>query len=258
MDDVEPVRPSPSPFSGHGGLVGGLLVLALIVVILKPWGAGPGHVASVAVAPTATPTPSPTASPPPDNGYSDVGYDPSIFGIAPPAPRWGIWPVGYLVTFGFVAQVPDAPAPASPGPSSPAATLPSGSASPGSPQAGPGASPAPVATPAPADGGPLWQGRFEVPDGTHLLLVGINMPTGFSLQSSTLERLGTTGTWEAVQLDRYPPPWDHFAVVGLPRRESDGHLEPWPVGDYRLTVVFDPSGISRTIEIVVSERTSTP
>ena len=231
------------------------------MVILKPWGADPGHVASVAVVPTATPTPSPTASPPPDNGYSDVGYDPSIFGIAPPAPRWGIWPVGYLVTFGFVAQVPDAPGAGLAGAVLVrSATLPSGSASPGAPQAGPGASPAPCATAGagPTADAPLWPGRFEVPDGTHLLLVGINMPTGFSLQSSTLERLGTTGAWEAVQLDRYPPPWDHFAVVGLPRRESDGHLEPWPVGDYRLTVVFDPSGISRTIEIVVSERTSTP
>ncbi len=235
------------------------------MLILKPWGSDAGHAASAVVVPTASPTPSPTASPPPDNGYSNVGYDPSIFGIAPPAPRWGIWPVGYLVTFGFVAQVPDAPAPGtSPEPSPSGLSALPGSPLPGATSPGPGASPnpAPTASPAPssapADGGPLWPGRFDVPDGTHLLLVGINMPTGFSLQSSSLERLGATGAWEAVQLDRYPPPWDHFAVVGLPRRESDGHLESWPAGHYRLTVAFDPSGISRTIEIVVSERTPTP
>jgi hypothetical protein len=120
------------------------------------------------------------------------------------------------------------------------------------------ASPTPVVTAAPTDGGPLWQDHFAVPDGTHLLLVGINMPTGFSLQASSLERLGATGAWEPVRLDRYPPPWEHFAVVGLPRRQDDGHLEPWPAGRYRLTVAFDPSSISRTIEIVVSDRTPTP
>jgi len=261
MDDVEPVRPPPSPLGGHGALVGGLLVLALIVVLVKPWGADPDGASGRAAIATATPSPSPTPSAGSDNGYGDVGYDPSIFGIAPPPARWGIWPVGYLVTFGFVAQVPDAQPAASPARPSPGATAPVGGPSAGGVVgASPGAS-SPVATPvaAPADGGPAWPSRFDVPDGTHLLLVGVNMPLGFSLRSFSLDLLAADGTWSSVELERYPPPWpEHFAVVGLPGRTSDGHLEPWPGGQYRLTLAFDPTGISRTIDIVVTERSPTP
>jgi hypothetical protein len=263
MDDVEPVRLPPSPLGGHGALVGGLLVLALLVVLLKPWGADPDGASGRAVIATATPSPSPTLTESlrSDNGYGDVGYDPSIFGIAPPAARWGIWPVGYLVTFGFVAQVPDAQPAASAVLPSPRATAPvtrpSASEIAG---ASPGASPdVPAPDAGPADGGPAWPSRFDVPDGTHLLLVGINMPVGFGLRSSSLDRLAGDGTWSSVELERYPPPWpEHFAVVGLPRRATDGHLEPWPGGHYRLTLAFDPTGISRSIDIVVTERSPTP
>lgn len=259
MDDVQPVRPPPSPLRGHGGLVGVLIVVALLVVIVKPWGAGAERSVAVVPAATPSPTPSPTATPEPDNGYSDIGYDPSIFGIAPPPARWGILPVGFLVTFGFVAQVPDA----SSATASPGLPIPAPTAHAGGPSTGPTSTSVPPASPAstvsPADGGPAWPSEFDVPNGTHLLLIGINMPVGLSLRSSSLEVLGPDGTWRPVELDRYPPPWpNHFAVVGLPRRASDGHLLPWPVGRYRLTLQFDPTDIGRSIDIVVSDRALAP
>jgi hypothetical protein len=237
MGDLQPVRPPSALLSGHGVLIGGLVVVALLLAMLKPWGTGDAPT-TIAEA-TATPTPSPTPTAPPQNGYSDLEYDPTIFGDTEPPAVWGLWPTGYLVTFGFVSQIPDDPTGSSP-PSSASAS----------------SSPTPRAT---ADGGPTWPARFDVPNGSHLLLVGIDMPRGFTVESARLQQVAADGSLVSVAVERFPSPWPaHFAVVGLPLRAGDRHLEVWPPGEYRLSLTFVPGGIRRSMEIVIGPLSGAP
>jgi hypothetical protein len=234
MGDLQPVRPPSTLLSGHGVLIGGLVVVALLLAMLKPWGSADTGQA-VEPTPTATPSPSPTPVPAAENGYSDLEYDPTIFGDTEPPAVWGLWPTGYLVTFGFVSQIPDDPI--------------------GSPAASPGdsgvvSSSAPTRT-ATLDGGPTWPARFDVPNGSHLLLVGVDMPRGINVSSASLQRVDPDGGLSVVPVERFPPPWPHFAVVGLPLRPGDRHLQVWPAGRYRLELAFDPGGIRRSMDIVI-------
>ena len=108
--NVEPVRPPPSRLDHHLGLLSAFIAGALLVAIVKPWGTG-GPPASAPL-PTPTPSPRPLVTPAPELGYEDLVYDPSIFGTHEPDAAWAIWPAGFLVTFGFVIQVPGLSAPA--------------------------------------------------------------------------------------------------------------------------------------------------
>lgn len=242
MSDLQPVRSPSTLLSGHGVLIGGLVITALLVAMLKPWGSADTGQASADPTPTATPSPSPTPSPAAKNGYSDLEYDPTIFGDTEPPAVWGLWPTGYLVTFGFVSQIPDDPVA-----SAAASTSPSGAASPSTP-----------VRPPSDDGGPTWPARFDVPNGSHLLLVGIDMPRAIKLTSASLQRVDPNGGLTVVPIERFPPPWQHFAVVGLPLRPGDRHLEVWPAGRYRLDLTFDPAGIRRSIDLVIGPVPAVP
>lgn len=219
MHASHPVRPPSSRTDGHLGAIGSFLVLALAVAIIKPWGSGAG--ASIAAeTPPPVPSPSPSLPPstPPQIGFSGLAYDPSIFGNHEPEATWGIWPAGYLVTFGFVIQVSGAPSP-SPGPF-----------------------------------GPIWPARFVVPEGDHLLLIGINMPHGYLIGSARLGRYPAAGGLVDVGIERLRAPWpDHFAVIGIPTAAGDSRLDVWPPGRYRLDLTFEPGGISRSIELLVAD-----
>ncbi|MGZ6270109.1 MAG: hypothetical protein ACXWMU_06035 [Candidatus Limnocylindrales bacterium] len=237
MQASQPVRPPPSRLDGHLGAVGTVALIAVLAAIVKPWGSGVGLAGSGPIpvpSPTASPTPSPSASVPPQVGFSGLAYDPTIFGNHEPEAVWGIWPAGYLVTFGFVIQLSDAVAP-SVHPSPPPGTVP--------PTTQPAAS---------AGAGPEWPARFDVPEGDHLLLIGINMPRGSSVVSAELGRYQTDGSLATVGIERLRAPWPHFAVVGIPTAAGDGRLDVWPSGRYRLDLTFDPDGISRSMEIRIA------
>ena len=254
MGDLQSVRPPPTLLSGHGALIGGLLVVALLVAMLKPW--GPGETRPTIAEATPRPTLSPTSTPGPQTGYSDLENDPSIFGDSEPPAVWGLWPTGFLVTLGFVSQIPDgAPAAASVSPSGGPSAAPGASAGSAPSAVGPSQ---PVPT-TPDDGGPTWPARFDVPDRSHLLLVGIDMPRGFAVESATLERLAANGSLVAVPVERFPSPWPaQFAVVGLPPRANDRHLEVWSPGHYRLNLSFGPGGIRRSMDIVIAQAPPSP
>jgi hypothetical protein len=241
LSDLEPVRSPPSPFRGISGLLGALVLLGVVAAILKPWGAGlrTGAGSNGIASPTLVASPSP--SPGRDRiGFNDLAYDPSIFGSHEPAAHWELWPASYLVTFGFVIQLPGAPEP------TPTTTFePNGSPGPAASPTSPTASdPAPIV-------GPLWPTRFDVPEGNHLFLIGVDMPLGYVLASATLTRATAAGP-EALPLSRFESPWPaHFAVVGIAAEGTAGHLAVWPPGDYRLALTFSPGGVSRTIELVI-------
>jgi hypothetical protein len=234
MQASQPLRPPSSRTDGHLGAIGLLIVAALLVAIVKPWGSG-----SVGAVTLDTPPPSaaPTLSPAPTRagqiGFSGLAYDKSIFGNHEPQAVWEIWPAGFLVTFGFVIQVPDASA--SPAPSSgPRATprLPAGS----------------------LDGpGPAWPNRLDLPDGDHLLLIGIDMPQGYQVVASHLVRYSTDSADVPVDLARFASPWpSHFAVLGIPTTPGQDLLNVWPPGQYRLDLTFNPGGLTRTVDIQIT------
>jgi hypothetical protein len=217
------------------------VALAVLIAIAKPWAPGgsagqPGGIATAAP-PTAPPTVDPATLVDPAIGFSSRAYDPKIFGYHEPPAAWGIWPAGFLVTFGFVIQVPDVPG-ASTSPST------SGVGPRASNPAGPGSG---------DESSFAWPQGFEVPDGNHLLLIGINMPLGHSVLGTILSRLDpTSGAMVQVAVERLKSPWpSHFVVVALAGATAD-LLNVWPAGHYRLDVTFGPEGVTRSIEIIVA------
>lgn len=229
--EQSPVRLGPTGSGGRSGLLASLVVLAIVIAVAKPWalGSSADQQGGIATAPpvTASPTVDPATLIDPAIGFSSRAYDPKIFGYHEPPAAWGIWPAGFLVTFGFVIQVPDIPP----------APRPSNSPKPGSGD----------------ESSIAWPPGFEVPDGNHLLLIGINMPLGHTVVGTVLSRLDTTtGAMVPVALERLKSPWpSHFVVVALAGAIGD-LLNVWPGGRYRLDVTFGPEGVTRSIEIIVA------
>jgi hypothetical protein len=240
--EQSPVRLGPTGSGGRSGLLATIVALAVVTAIAKPWtpGGTAGQPGGIATAPPSTTSPSvdPATLVDPAIGFSRRGYDPMIFGFHEPPAAWGIWPAGFLVTFGFVIQVPDVP---------PAATQVPKLGGPHPSQ--PAASPSGLSD----ETSIAWPAGFEVPDGNHLLLIGINMPLGHAVLGTTLSRLDTTsGAMVPVALERLKSPWPtHFVVVALAGGTAD-LLSVWPAGQYRLDVTFGPEGVTRSIEIIVA------
>jgi hypothetical protein len=231
MQASQPIRPPKSPTDGHLGTIGLLVVLGLVVAILKPWGSQPGTTL-LPPPPTLAPSPAVTPVPTPDIGFGGRVYDRSIFGEHEPEAAWGIWPAGYLTTFGFVIQVPATPAPPSP-----------------TSLVGPSAS----AILGGDDAGPSWPARLDMPDGDHLLLIGIDMPPGETLSLFELDGSLPGGSSGPQSIIRLASPWpSHFAVLGIATATDAGLLEVWPPGTYQLHLSFAPGEINRTIEIQIA------
>ena len=216
MAELQPVPNKPSPVAGREGAVAVLLGIALLAVIVKPWGSTTDRAAA-----TASPFPSHTAEP-----STAVDQDPdlqvALFGPFEPTPEWSIWPAGYFVSVMYVARAPHA----EPQPSlAPSATSPPG-----------------------AD----WPARIEVGEQDHLLWLGIDTPRGFKLETATLRRVNADGTGTIVDTRMIPSPWpSHFSVVALARGSADAALAVWPAGEYDLQLVASPGDIRRTIHISI-------
>ena len=216
MAELQPVPHAPSPVAGREGAVAVLLVIALLAVIVKPWGSTADR-----AEPTASPFPSHTAQP-----STAVGKAPdlqvALFGPFEPTPEWSIWPAGYFVSVMYVARAPRT----EPRPS--------------------------LALSATSPPGADWPARIEVGEQDHLLWLGIDTPRGFKLETATLRRVDADGTRTIVDTRLVPSPWpSHFSVVALQRGTSDTALTVWPSGDYGLQLVVSPGDIRRTIEISI-------
>ena len=213
MAELQPVPKVPSPVDGHEGVVAVLLGIALLLVVVKPWGSTADR-----LEPTASPFPSHTAAPSSAGARSVLETD--LFGPFEPTPEWSIWPAGYFVSVMYVARAP---------------------------RTEPLASPAPSATALP---GADWPATIEVGEQDHLLWLGIDTPRGFKLETATLRRANDDGSGAIVETRLIPSPWpSHFSVVALARGTADTALAVWPAGEYRLQLVASPGDIRRTIQI---------
>jgi hypothetical protein len=216
MAELQPVPNKPSPVAGREGTVAVLLGIALLVVIVKPWGTESDRATA-----TASPFPSHTAEPS-TAADKDPDLQVALFGPFEPTPEWSIWPAGYFVSVMYVARAP---------------------------RTEPRSSLAPPATAAP---GAEWPARIEVGEQDHLLWLGIDTPRGFKLETATLRRANADGTVTIVDTRLIPSPWpSHFSVVALPRGTTDTQLTVWPAGDYGLQLVVSPGDVRRTIEISI-------
>jgi hypothetical protein len=262
MDDLTPVKGPAPPFEGRSAKVLGLVVIALLVALIKPWGTGPAPVARTAV-PSATATAVVVAaSPTPFDPFAN--YDHEIFGVYEPAPRWELWPAGYLVTFGYAIRIESGPSTAPettvgqhPIPSSPPASgVPASGAPAPSPSAPSSSAPTPAASGAPASPAPsadlgpepLWPSTIRITSGNHLAFLGVNMPLGYRVTGIGLTRMTDTGD-EAVDTITPASDWpSHFTIIAV-ADEARKALDRWPPGRYRLVLAFEPDHITRTIEI---------
>ena len=81
MSDLKPVSKPNFLLEGRGAQIVIVILLAVIVALIKPWGSGSDL--SSAGLPTATPVSSPTSTPIPTRDIGDGvsrPYDPLIFG----------------------------------------------------------------------------------------------------------------------------------------------------------------------------------
>jgi hypothetical protein len=235
MDDLKRVNGPASPLEGRSAKVIAVILVGILVAIIKPWGTTVPMPVAQATAPV--PSPSPTAA-------SQAPFDPlalydhEVFGIHEPAPRWELWPAGYLMTFGFAMRIDSA----IPG-SAPASTAPSAGAPP---------SKAPRPSTRPGPGEPAWPASINLTAGSHLSLIGINTPLGFTVSAVRLARLDAAGVATPVAVVKLRSRWpSHFTVVGM---DDGGGLEArasWPPGRYRLDLEIEPGPILRTVEIVL-------
>lgn len=229
MSDLKPVSRPSFLLDGRGSQVLALIGLAIVIAFLKPWGSPgtPTPVPSAARVPTSSPLPSPSPSPtrPPDPLDADSRpYDPLIFGDHELRAAWGLWPAGYMVSFGFAMR-----------------------AEPSSPPSG-GRSLAPTSLAEPAS--PIWPEAIDILFGNHLLLIGVNTPNGFSVDDIHLTRYLAGGRSEDVPIVRPPSPWpSHFNVIGVDGGYGVSRTAFWIPGRYRLDLVIDPGTIERSIEI---------
>lgn len=241
MNDLTPVKGPASPLEGRSAKVIAVIVIGILVAIIKPWGtATPAPVARATAAPTAAITPRP-GPPTPFDAFAN--YDHELFGIYEPAPRWELWPAGYLVSFGYAIRIGSVDPSASQPPGPPTA-----SASPGRPIA------SPVRSAEPDSGEPHWPATITIADGNHLGLIGINTPLGYEVASITVVRMKADGSETPLDVVEPQSQWpSHFTVIGLADDTGREAIENWPAGQYRLDLAFEPGAIRRSIAIAVSD-----
>ena len=236
MADLQRVDGPRPPLGGHGGRAVTLMLVAILLAVLKPWG---GAAPTEPARPRGTPSPEPTA--PPAQTAEPAPLDFRAFGANEPRPRWELWPAGYLVSFGFAMRIADEPvAVPTPTPSGPTGT------------ADPSASPDLYEWPGTGESPLAWPHEIQIPAASSLYLLGLNRPLGFEVEIVGLGRLADDGTAVPVDVVLAPTPWPtHFTIVGIAGARGSPILGPWPPGRYRLDVLIEPGRIARSISVVI-------
>lgn len=228
MSDLKRVSRPRFLLDGRGTPLLVVVGLAIVIAFVKPWGAVGSSTAPIAVvrsSPSPPPTPIPTADP--RDAYSRP-YDPLIFGDRELNPTWGIWPAGYMVSFGFAMRAESEPS------------------------SQPSRGPSPPALGSPDPGLPVWPEAITIPFGNHLLMIGVNTPEGYTIKRIDLVRFLDDGSSENVNLALPASPWpSHFKVIGIDAGYAAQRLPFWTPGRYRLALSIDPGTIERSIEIDV-------
>jgi hypothetical protein len=231
MTELRKVSGPGSGFDRHVGRIIAVIVTAIVIAIVKPWG-GPAAPAAV-VPPPPPPTASPTAPP---SERPDV-FDFLTFGTNEPPPGWEIWPAGNLASFHFAMRI-DLSAPA--GGSATAVPI-------ATPVGSPGLSAVPTSWP-----------TIRIPVGSFLDLIGLNSPIGFTVPSATLTRLDAGASVPTLAVIGRSPWPDHFTVIGFAAAGGGASMQGWPAGHYRLDVVIEPGHLARTVEVVIEGPAPSP
>ena len=194
-----------------------IVVIAIFVAVVKPWGGtGGGRRRPCSRPPRQLirrPR-TPWSNRPRRRPASTCAIGRSCSGARSRCRGWGLWPAGYLVTFGFAAPVPPVGL-ARPEPRPPRPSRPTRSSPPSSSPAGSAQSSAP----------PFLSG----PSGSTCPRAAICSCSGSTRRSATTSArssccgTGRDGTLEPVEIELLPSPWpDHFTR----------HRDPQP-GDRR-------------------------
>jgi hypothetical protein len=236
MTDLRKVSGPSSGSDRQAARIIAVVVIAIGIAIIKPWGTTtrPGTIAVHSAPPLASPTARTTERP--------RQYDFLTFGSNEPPPAWELWPAGNLSSFYFAMRIDMV-----------------GQAS-ESPAAAP--SPTPIALATPGEGGhaPAVPGSWptiRIPVDSHLDLLGVNSPIGFTLEVAASTRLEDDGTQTPISTVIGRSPWpEHFTIVGFAAAKG-GAMEPWPAGHYRIDFDIQPGGVSRSVEIVIETTSPT-
>lgn len=238
MAEVRRVTGPGTPLGGRDGRLLGIVVVAILVAIIKPWGGEPS-----AANPLATPIVLPSASlavasATPSAAATSM-FDFGVFAGFEPPPAWEVWPAGREISFGFAMRIDGDGARRSP---TPGASMPVDDAfDPGPP--------------------PEWTQAITISPASILTVVAINLPLAYRIPSMHLLRTDGGEAPVDVPIVMVPSPWpDHFLVVGMAGPDGQAR-EAWPAGTYALQLDIEPGGFTRTIKIDVTpmpEPTSTP
>src|SRR3954469_11310547 len=174
MNEFDPVSRPSFPLEGRGGLIIAVIVVAVVLAILNPWGSDAvrNTLDRTAFAPSPTPpsppTPAPTANP---LDAISRKYDPLIFGDRELQTDWGLCPAGYLTSLGVAMRAETSPHADTVGVSQP--------------------------LPSPSDGDvPMWPSVININLGNHLLMMGISTPTDHTVNTVRLTRERPDGGWD--------------------------------------------------------------
>jgi hypothetical protein len=228
MTDLRRVSGPSSRADRHVGQIIAVVVIAIVIAVLKPWGTNlrSGPISTAIASPTALPSAAPLASSAPR------AYDFLTFGTNEPPPAWELWPAGSLASFSFAMRI-DMTTPTSDEPSE-----------------APTASPIAIGSAGGPSIPPSWP-TIRIPLGSSLELIGLNRPLGYTLDVTGLARIDDDGSETPIAFVLGRPPWPtHFMAVGYAASDGAG-MDPWPPGHYRLDVVIDPGGVARSIEIII-------
>jgi hypothetical protein len=229
VSELRKVSGPPSRIDRHLGQILVILLVAVLVAVVKPWGAA--HDGSQAiVAPSPSPTPSPSRATPTGPRKFDIVE----FGIREPPPTWEIWSAGNLASFQFAMRVDIS-----------TSVVPASS---------PVASSVVVPVASASDIPEIWP-IIEIPPGDQLELIALNRPLGHTIEVVSLTRDDDSGGGEtAVRPIPGVSPWpSHFTTIGLGNGDDTSAMSPWPTGTYHLELLIGPARTTRSLEIVVDK-----
>jgi hypothetical protein len=221
MAELTRVVPPRSPFNGRWGRLVGVVGVALLVAVIKPW---PDSSRPAPATFTWSTPPPAEAGPTPRT----LAWDAAILGPDAPPPAWELWAAGRATRVRFVGP-PDGfstPPPVHPAPG------------------GPGPRPSPVI------GGPV----IELGSADEVTVLGINRPADTDLAAVRLWRFNDGGRPQRIAIRELASPWRGAPFAVFARRApglGSGAVPVWEPGLYRLDILIDPVDRIRSLLLVV-------
>lgn len=98
----------------------------------------------------------------------------------------------------------------------------------------------------------MWPSIITVSSGSHITLLAVNTPLGYSVDSIRVARIDADIDPSEVSMVRPPSPWpDHFTIIGVDQGNGRDARAEWPPGHYRVDMRFSPGPIQRSVDILI-------